>query len=155
MFASEEGAVEVGFMDAAPFFERGVFWIVRLWGLIEPCDRGVVDNYVKMVVFGADVCDDALPLGFDSDVELDGFCSISQIRCVRGALGFVEVGEDDGGALVVELACDGESDALGGSGDECDFVIEAGHGEIPFDWFIVFVSRIVIVGGVVLCSVGA
>ncbi len=69
---------------------------------------------------------------------------------MRVALGFVEVAEDDGGALVVELACDGESDALGGSGDEGDFVFEAGHGGIPFDWFFVFVSRIVIEGGMVL-----
>ena len=39
----------------------------------------------------------------------------------------VDVGEDDAGAFVNECLGNAQPDALGGSGDEGDFVFQAGH----------------------------
>ena len=80
---------------------------------------------------GDDLIDHALPLIRATDVEMEVAGPLAETGGGLPAEVVEHIGEDDRRALLDEPSRLGGSLAAGGSGDECDLVLEASHGSRP------------------------
>ena len=117
--------VEVDAGDAVPFLGRKR---VDVDAVRERVDAGIVDQDVE--------APEALDAGGDRALDRIGGADIDAAgHCVRQAIGDalgaveIDIGDDDGCAVVGKTLCDDTPDSAGSAGDECDLTAQiATHG---------------------------
>lgn len=99
-------------MDGAPIRQARMFGIMRNHALLEAGNASIVHDHVG----DRDNFSQSRPVRFFADVQL--FEPAADRRRSLGAGGFVDVGEYDDGAFVMEALGDGAADSTCCAGDD-------------------------------------
>ncbi len=122
MLDSEEDAVDIDLCHPAKILQRG--FLERFY----QCDAGIVDEYVKISVGLFNMLYQLAPVLFVGDIETIKFrlpaVALYTFDQVFGSL-LVNIGMQHRGAGFTEQPGDRGTDAVGGTGDDCNFSLDA------------------------------